>query len=226
MRWMVNRRMQRLCSQVAYARNIFRPALTWEFAARELSLSQSEVFFHRLDARRRFCGTVIGSSAARRFLARSKSENLCFCSCPRGRSPIASSRSACYRARQKYISEESLTPHFSFLSVKIENWQLYSIIRNQLIKPDRQFVRMSTSITSTFVVASPSTFPFLHEQPASSYEATPSLGTSRKECGIRELSRQQWESLKQLIQRVYIDEDKPFPYLAQILRSEHGFEPT
>jgi hypothetical protein len=34
------------------------------------------------------------------------------------------------------------------------------------------------------------------------------------------------ESLKPLIQQVYIEENKPFPYLADILRDEHGFEPT
>jgi hypothetical protein len=49
-----------------------------------------------------------------------------------------------------------------------------------------------------------------------------SLGESR----IREETRRQWESLKPLIQRIYIDENKPFPYLAKILREEHDFEPT
>jgi Clr5 domain len=44
--------------------------------------------------------------------------------------------------------------------------------------------------------------------------------------GIREATRQQWEALKPLIQRIYMDEDKPFPYLAKILRDEYGFEPT
>jgi hypothetical protein len=49
---------------------------------------------------------------------------------------------------------------------------------------------------------------------------------SSGEAGIREEIRRQWESLKPLIQRIYIDENKPFPYLAKILREEHGFEPT
>jgi hypothetical protein len=40
------------------------------------------------------------------------------------------------------------------------------------------------------------------------------------------MSRQQWESLKPFIQRIYIDEDKPFPYLAKKLSLEHGFEIT
>jgi hypothetical protein len=46
------------------------------------------------------------------------------------------------------------------------------------------------------------------------------------EPGIREVARKQWEALKPLIQRIYIDENKPFPYLAKILREEYGFEPT
>jgi hypothetical protein len=49
---------------------------------------------------------------------------------------------------------------------------------------------------------------------------------SSGESGIREEIRRKWESLKPLIQRVYIDQNKPFPYLAKILREEHGFEPT
>jgi hypothetical protein len=44
--------------------------------------------------------------------------------------------------------------------------------------------------------------------------------------GKHEMSRQQWEDMKPLIQRIYIDENKPFPYLAHILRTEHGFIPT
>ena len=49
---------------------------------------------------------------------------------------------------------------------------------------------------------------------------------SSGESSIRDETRQKWESLKPLIQRIYIDENKPFPYLAKILREEHGFEPT
>ena len=44
--------------------------------------------------------------------------------------------------------------------------------------------------------------------------------------GIRELNRQQWEDLKPLIQRIYIEENRPFPVLANVLRDEYGFEPT
>jgi hypothetical protein len=44
--------------------------------------------------------------------------------------------------------------------------------------------------------------------------------------GIRAMSRQQWEELKPLIEQTYIQENKPFPYLAEVLRRDHGFEPT
>jgi hypothetical protein len=42
----------------------------------------------------------------------------------------------------------------------------------------------------------------------------------------REVTRKQWESLKSLIERVYILENMSFPYLAKILREEYAFEPT
>ena len=38
--------------------------------------------------------------------------------------------------------------------------------------------------------------------------------------------KKKWESLKPLIQRVYIEENKPFSYLASILRDEYDFTPT
>ena len=38
--------------------------------------------------------------------------------------------------------------------------------------------------------------------------------------------KKKWESLKPLIQRVYIEENKPFSYLARILRNEYKFTPT
>lgn len=44
--------------------------------------------------------------------------------------------------------------------------------------------------------------------------------------GVREAARQRWEELKPIIQRVYIEEDRPYPYLAQLLRDQHGFETT
>jgi hypothetical protein len=98
---------------------------------------------------------------------------------------------------------------------------------------------MSTSDNSIFLVtvtgaaasaALPSAFsseeseqlhPFLAVQPIAPAE-TPHSGTG----GKRSISRQEWEDVKALIQRVYLDENKPFPYIAHILRTEHGFEPT
>jgi Clr5 domain len=47
-----------------------------------------------------------------------------------------------------------------------------------------------------------------------------------REPGVRKMSSRQWESLKPLIERIYIIENKPFHYVAQLLRDEHGFEPT
>ena len=44
--------------------------------------------------------------------------------------------------------------------------------------------------------------------------------------GKREISRQQWEEMKPLIQRVYIRENKTFRQLKNILRVEYGVEPT
>jgi hypothetical protein len=38
--------------------------------------------------------------------------------------------------------------------------------------------------------------------------------------------KKRWELLKPLIQRVYIEENKPFSYLASILRDEYDFTPT
>jgi Clr5 domain len=44
--------------------------------------------------------------------------------------------------------------------------------------------------------------------------------------GKREISRQQWEEMKPLIQRVYIIENRTFRQLKIILRAEYGVEPT
>jgi len=44
--------------------------------------------------------------------------------------------------------------------------------------------------------------------------------------GVREKTRQQWETLKPLIKQIYIDENKTFRHLARKLRDEHNFEPT
>ena len=57
-------------------------------------------------------------------------------------------------------------------------------------------------------------------------EQKPQVGMLQGTKEKREISRQQWEDMKSIIQRIYIDENKPFPYLAHTLRTEHGFEPT
>lgn len=64
-------------------------------------------------------------------------------------------------------------------------------------------------------------YPFSFVQPIALVETPRS-----KARGKRSISRQEWEDVKPVIQRVYLDENKPFPYLARILRTEHGLEPT
>jgi hypothetical protein len=49
---------------------------------------------------------------------------------------------------------------------------------------------------------------------------------SPEAAGTRERIRQKWETLKPLIKRVYIDDNKPYPSIARILREEHQFETT
>jgi hypothetical protein len=44
--------------------------------------------------------------------------------------------------------------------------------------------------------------------------------------GAREMTRKQWEDLKPLIEQIYIKENRPFQYLAEVLRRDYGFEPT
>lgn len=99
---------------------------------------------------------------------------------------------------------------------------------------------MSTSNNPTFLetataaAALPSAFSFeetrpLSEQlhPFSPVQQIALVNTPRSRArGKRPISTQEWEDVKPLIQRVYLDENKPFPYLARILRTEHGFEPT
>ena len=82
-----------------------------------------------------------------------------------------------------------------------------------------------------FLIALPGTCTFIEERPltekptrhASSFRGVQEPST---EPGSRDITRQQWEALKPLIQRVYIDENKPFPHLVKIFRQDHGFEPT
>jgi len=40
------------------------------------------------------------------------------------------------------------------------------------------------------------------------------------------LSDSQWEDLKPIIRRLYIDENKTYSKVARILRDSHGFAPT
>ena len=82
-----------------------------------------------------------------------------------------------------------------------------------------------------FLAALPGNFTFVEERPSTE---EPALHASNlkgvqepsTEPGLRDMTRQQWEALKPLIKRVYIDDNKPFPYLAKILLQDYGFEPT
>jgi hypothetical protein len=88
---------------------------------------------------------------------------------------------------------------------------------------------MDTFKLPPFSAALPGAFAFVEERPsaeklfqhASTFQEAPSGHR-----GIREMTRQQWEALKPLLRRIYIDENRPFPYLAKILREEYGFETT
>jgi len=66
------------------------------------------------------------------------------------------------------------------------------------------------------------TFEFVEERPEE--RPQPLLHASAN--GARETTRKKWESLKPLIEQLYILENRPFSYLASILRQEHGFKPT
>jgi hypothetical protein len=41
-----------------------------------------------------------------------------------------------------------------------------------------------------------------------------------------EISPEKWDAARPLIQALYMEENKPFPYVADALRTEHGFFPT
>jgi hypothetical protein len=63
--------------------------------------------------------------------------------------------------------------------------------------------------------------------PFSSVQPIPPVQAPRSRTRVKlSMSGREWEDVKPLIQRVYLDENKPFLYLARILRAEHGFEPT
>jgi hypothetical protein len=59
-----------------------------------------------------------------------------------------------------------------------------------------------------------------------SVHSTPYGEDTSTNMGARETTRKQWEDLKPLIEQTYIKEDKPFPYLAEVLKRDYGFEPT
>jgi hypothetical protein len=54
----------------------------------------------------------------------------------------------------------------------------------------------------------------------------PSIASSVASEVKREASRQEWEQMKPRIEHLYIDQNKPFPYVTRVLRKEYGFEPT
>jgi hypothetical protein len=82
--------------------------------------------------------------------------------------------------------------------------------------------------------ASPRTFLFVAQNIVSQENDRHSASaTNNKSCdfeprtlGVREAARQRWEELKSIIQRVYIEEERPYPYLAHLLRTQYGFETT
>jgi len=86
--------------------------------------------------------------------------------------------------------------------------------------------------TASLPAASPCTFLFVDQKLASQNEPSaprtlPDLcEVDSRVLGVREATRQRWEELKPLIRRVYIDEDRPYPYLANLLHTEHQFETT
>jgi hypothetical protein len=91
------------------------------------------------------------------------------------------------------------------------------------------FVNMDPFEVPYVPAALPGTSTFVEERPSaeqSPQQAATFEGGPSGQPGIREMTRQQWESLKPLIRQVYIGENKPFHYLAEILREEHGFELT
>jgi hypothetical protein len=86
---------------------------------------------------------------------------------------------------------------------------------------------MNTSESHFFDVASPEVFSIDSSIPLELPTHTvPDEGLIAVNLGVREATRQRWEELKTLVEQTYIKENKPFPYLAEILRRDHGFEPT
>lgn len=89
-------------------------------------------------------------------------------------------------------------------------------------------------LTASFPAASPGTFLFVDQSLSSKEQSvySPSQTSSQhvsfdaRTLGVREAARQRWEELKPIIRLIYIEEDRPYPYLADLLRTQHGFETT
>jgi hypothetical protein len=99
------------------------------------------------------------------------------------------------------------------------------------IEIETEFANMDPFQSLSFTAALPGTFTFIEgrqsAEPTFLHASTlRDIQTSPEQLGVAEMKRQQWESLKPLIQRVYIEEDKSFLDVADMLRDEHGFEPT
>jgi hypothetical protein len=86
---------------------------------------------------------------------------------------------------------------------------------------------MNSTETRIFDTASPELF--LNDGSMSlerSVHSMPYEEDTSTNMGPREVTRKQWEDLKPLIEQTYIKENHPFPYLAEILRRDYGFQPT
>jgi hypothetical protein len=89
---------------------------------------------------------------------------------------------------------------------------------------------MDPAESSPFPTTWPGTFAFIEErsaeQPFLHASTLQDTQVSFGHLGIAERKRLQWESLKPLIQRLYIEENKPFTDIVKIIREKYGFEPT
>jgi hypothetical protein len=87
--------------------------------------------------------------------------------------------------------------------------------------------KMDTSNFPPLSPASPGAFLFNQQPPSQPLlQPMPVGGDMSNAPESHQSLKERWKSLKPLIQRVYMEENKPFPYLAGILRDEYGFEPT
>ncbi len=57
-------------------------------------------------------------------------------------------------------------------------------------------------------------------------ESMPTSTIQHKSTRSQEPREQRWEDLKLLIRQIYIEEGKPFPYLAKVLEEEYDFKVT